>query len=36
MYCEYCGCQCVVCFQIQDACDDCELKYPELLDYWEV
>lgn len=31
MYCEYCGCYCVACIQIEDGCSSCELKHPELL-----
>jgi hypothetical protein len=30
-YCELCGCVCVACVQLEDGCDSCELKHPELL-----
>ena len=26
MYCQYAGCDCIVCLQIDDACSDCELR----------
>ena len=28
MYCEYAGCICMVCLQIEGACEDCELREP--------
>ena len=30
-YCDLCGCVCVVCAQLQDGCQSCELLYRELL-----
>ena len=32
LYCDLCGCICVVCVQLEDGCSSCELKHPELLD----
>ena len=26
MYCQYSECECIVCLQIEDACESCELK----------
>lgn len=28
MYCNYCGCDCVVVHQIENACSECELRNP--------
>ena len=26
MYCQYCECECIVCLQIENSCEVCELK----------
>lgn len=31
-YCEWAGCVCVVCCQIEHACEDCELRLGSSLD----
>ena len=31
-YCLLCDCVCVACAQLDDGCESCELKHPELLD----
>lgn len=28
-YCSLCGCVCVVCVQLDDGCESCELLHPE-------